>query len=110
MSISKEFIVHLKGKDYPLWQGVLDAATKAGLRSLRTTNVPPLTPRQREVVMLIARGAADKEIGQALGIATATAQRHVSNVLRRLDVPNRAAAVGAVSGSLALKLVAALKL
>ncbi len=80
------------------------------LRSLRTANVPPLTPRQREVVTLIAKGAADKEIGQALGIATATAQRHVSNVLRRLDVPNRAAAVGAVSGSLALKLEAALEL
>ena len=62
-----------------------------------------LTPRQREVVTLIATGAADKEIAQKLGIATGTAQKHVTNALRRLDVPNRAAAaaiVGATAGLL----------
>src|SRR2546429_143377 len=59
-----------------------------GVKVRRGRGSPHSPPRQ---------GAADKEIGQALGIATATAQRHVSNVLRRLDVPNRAAAVGAVS-------------
>jgi len=53
-----------------------------------------LTTRQREIVALIARGATDKEIGAALGIRTATAQKHVANLLRRLGVPNRAAAVG----------------
>lgn len=53
-----------------------------------------LTARQREIVALIARGATDKEIGAALGIRTATAQKHVANLLRRLGVPNRAAAVG----------------
>jgi DNA-binding NarL/FixJ family response regulator len=55
-----------------------------------------LTPRQREVVALIASGHSDKEIATALGIATATAQKHVTNVLRRLKVPNRAAAAVAV--------------
>jgi DNA-binding NarL/FixJ family response regulator len=54
-----------------------------------------LTPRQREVVALIATGASDKEIGSALGIATGTAQKHVTRLLKRLDVPNRAAAVAA---------------
>jgi hypothetical protein len=34
--IAKEFIVNLKGKEYPLFAGVLDAAHKAGLRSLTT--------------------------------------------------------------------------
>jgi DNA-binding NarL/FixJ family response regulator len=53
-----------------------------------------LTARQREIVALIARGATDKEIGATLGIRTATAQKHVANLLRRLGVPNRAAAVG----------------
>jgi len=42
-----------------------------------------LTPRQREVVTLIAQGAADKEIAGALGITTATAQKHVTNLLKR---------------------------
>lgn len=79
------------------------------LRSRPTTNVSPLTPRQHEVLMLIAKGAADKEIGRSLGIATATAQKHVSNLLRRLDVPNRAAAVAVMSGSLAARLRAVLE-
>jgi DNA-binding NarL/FixJ family response regulator len=53
-----------------------------------------LTPRQRQIMSLVARGASDKEIGAVLGIATATAQKHVTNLLRRLGAPNRAAAVG----------------
>jgi DNA-binding NarL/FixJ family response regulator len=53
-----------------------------------------LTARQREIVGLIAGGATDKEIAAALGIRTATAQKHVANLLRRLGVRNRAAAVG----------------
>jgi len=66
-----------------------ELGTSRGVRTLE------LTPRQREVVALIATGASDKEIGTALGIATATAQKHVTHLLRRLDVPNRAAAVAA---------------
>lgn len=58
-----------------------------------------LTPSQRQVVKLIARGAADKEIARTLGIATATAQKHVRNVLRKLGVPNRAAAAAIISGA-----------
>ena len=67
----------------------LGTAASRGARTL------DLTPRQREVVALIATGASDKEIGTALGIATATAQKHVTHLLKRLDVPNRAAAVAA---------------
>jgi DNA-binding NarL/FixJ family response regulator len=55
-----------------------------------------LTPRQREVVTLIAHGATDKEIARSLGITTPTAQKHVANVLKRLGVPNRAAAAAAL--------------
>ncbi len=54
-----------------------------------------LTPRQLEVLALVARGEADKEIAAILGISTATAQRHVTNILDRLRVRNRAAAVAA---------------
>jgi len=66
-----------------------------GQLALRTNRNLELTPRQREVVALIATGASDKEIGNALGITTATAQKHVTRLLKRLDVPNRAAAVAA---------------
>jgi DNA-binding NarL/FixJ family response regulator len=57
-----------------------------------------LTPRQREIVALIARGASDREIGHRLGITTSTTQKHVQALLRRLEVPNRAAAVAAILG------------
>lgn len=56
-----------------------------------------LTPRQEEIMDLVARGATDKEIAAALGIAQATAQKHVTNILQRLHVPNRAAAVAVVA-------------
>ena len=68
-----------------------------GRRTPLVTNGIELTPRQREVAALIAKGAADKEIGVTLGITTATAQKHVSNVLKRLRVPNRAAAAATVT-------------
>ena len=77
--------------------------TGAWLRSRRAAAVRSeesvdLTPRQRQIIALIARGATDKEIAGALGIATATAQKHVTNILERLHVPNRAAAVAVVAG------------
>ena len=62
-------------------------------------NALALTPRQREVVTLIAKGAADKEIARTLGITTATAQKHVTNLLKRLNVPNRAAAAAVLVSS-----------
>jgi DNA-binding NarL/FixJ family response regulator len=68
----------------------------------RSRAVASLTPRQQQIVALIAQGASDKEIGGTLGIATATAQKHVTNILERLRVPNRAAAVAAVSSRFAI--------
>jgi DNA-binding CsgD family transcriptional regulator len=59
-------------------------------------NVGRLTERQREVLRLVADGLADKEIAERLGIATATAQKHVTNILERLHVANRAAAAASV--------------
>jgi DNA-binding NarL/FixJ family response regulator len=77
---------------------ILAEFVKNQVRSLQPGKALSLTPRQREVIALIATGAADKEIARALGITTATAQKHVTNLLKRLNVPNRAAAV-AVTGS-----------
>jgi len=83
-------------------RAVLGDRIRAGLGTAasRGARRRELTPRQCEVVALIATGASDKEIATALGIATGTAQKHVTRLLKRLDVPNRAAAVAAtlVSG------------
>jgi DNA-binding NarL/FixJ family response regulator len=49
----------------------------------------PLTPRQTEVLRLLAKGASNKDIADALGCAEATVRVHVSTVLRLLGVENR---------------------
>jgi DNA-binding NarL/FixJ family response regulator len=59
-----------------------------------------LTARQRQILERIAHGDTDKEIAGRLGIAVATAHKHVQNLLRRLGVPNRAAAVTRANGFL----------
>jgi DNA-binding NarL/FixJ family response regulator len=48
-----------------------------------------LTPREREVLRLIARGYAYKEIAAELGISAKTVESHVSAVLRKLQLSNR---------------------
>jgi len=49
-----------------------------------------LTPREREIVTLIAAGRSNKAIGQELGISPATAARHVANILLKLGFSSRA--------------------
>lgn len=73
------------------WLRDTSSKQRSHVQSARRGN---LTKRQREIVGLIATGATDKQIASRLGIRTSTAQKHVSNILRRLGVANRAAAVG----------------
>lgn len=54
--------------------------------------LPPLTPREREVLALVARGRTNREIADDLVISAKTVSVHVSNVLGKLDVTNRNAA------------------
>lgn len=54
---------------------------------------PELSPREREILQLIRRGRSNKEIGAALFIAEDTVKRHVSNLLQKLRVDDRAQAV-----------------
>ena len=48
-----------------------------------------LTPREAEVLTLVARGYTNREIATALFISVKTASFHVSHILRKLDAPNR---------------------
>jgi DNA-binding CsgD family transcriptional regulator len=48
-----------------------------------------LTPREAEVLTLVARGYTNREIAEALVISVKTASVHVSHILRKLDAPNR---------------------
>jgi DNA-binding NarL/FixJ family response regulator len=52
---------------------------------------PALTPRQREVVALVASGLPNDEVATRLGLSQRTVERHVSDVLVRWSLPNRTA-------------------
>ena len=54
---------------------------------------PALTPREVQVVALIAEGLRNKEIAVALGISEQTAKVHVKNILAKLHVSDRAAVI-----------------
>jgi DNA-binding NarL/FixJ family response regulator len=54
---------------------------------------PSLTPREVDVVRLIAQGMRNKEIAVALGISEETAKVHVKNILAKLNVSDRAAVI-----------------
>jgi DNA-binding NarL/FixJ family response regulator len=47
---------------------------------------PALTPREREIVQLLAEGRTNKEIAGRLGISAKTAESHRTNVMRKLGV------------------------
>lgn len=54
---------------------------------------PLLTARQQQIVQLAARGASNKEIAQALGIAPHTVKNHLAQIFEKLGASNRTQAV-----------------
>ena len=48
-----------------------------------------LTPREQEVVALLARGASNHQIASALDCSPRTVEHHVSSILRKAEVENR---------------------
>ncbi len=53
---------------------------------------PSLTPREQQVLTLMADGLSNREISMQLGMAEQSAKNHVSSLLRKLHAPNRTAA------------------
>ena len=48
-----------------------------------------LSPREREILALIAKGASNKEVARELNIAEATVKIHVQHILRKLNLSSR---------------------
>ncbi len=87
----------------PLREAIEASAARAGLRLPAApqpeTGATPdpldelgLTAREREVLRLLGAGRTNQQISEQLVIARKTASVHVSNILRKLDVSNRAEA------------------
>lgn len=51
--------------------------------------IEPLSEREREVLVLLAQGLANKDIAEKLVITEGTVKNHVSNILAKLQVENR---------------------
>jgi NarL family two-component system response regulator LiaR len=92
--------------------GQVRLAPEAAARLMREVRAPatspealsePLTERETEVLKLIARGKANKQIARELFVAISTVKTHVNNLYRKLDVSSRtqaalyAAHIGLVS-------------
>jgi DNA-binding NarL/FixJ family response regulator len=58
----------------------------AGLVDEGKSSLERLTPRQREVLQLIAEGKTSKQIAKRLGISLRTAEEHRSDLMKKLDI------------------------
>lgn len=61
-------------------------------RQVNRTGTENLTPREWEVLALIAQGYSDKEVARSLFISTETARSHVKSIYKKLQVSTRRAA------------------
>ncbi len=65
------------------------------------SSLDKLSPREREVIMMLARGASNKEIARSLDLVESTVKIHVQGILRKLNLSSRVqAAVFAVEHGL----------
>ena len=75
----------------PVFTSSLAGLVLSEFRRIATTdpNEPELTPRENEVLKLVAKGYTYKEIGEKLFISTKTVQNHVQNILTKLQMKKR---------------------
>lgn len=68
---------------------VLSAVSR---RSRRNSGSAGLTPRETQVLVLIATGASAKQVARMLGIAPKTVETHIERIYAKIAVTSRAAA------------------
>jgi PAS domain S-box-containing protein len=84
--------------------GLIQLSTKKEAPALRKQDVPALTPRQLEVLMLLSEGKSVREIGKELYLSEATVRNHVRSLLQalgahsQLEVLAKAREMGILTG------------
>ena len=74
-------------------RGTIDASAMQSVMSRRHDDVgADLTPREREVLALLAAGMSNQEIADKLTLAVGTVRLYVSSILAKLGAPNRTSA------------------
>jgi len=80
----------------PLSRGLatlmIDALHGDDARTRARERFSSLSSRERQVLDLVAQGAANKQIAELLTISEFTVKRHVQNILQKLELPSRKAA------------------
>jgi DNA-binding NarL/FixJ family response regulator len=71
----------------------LEGALASWLHPPAATPADGLTPREAEVLSLLAEGRSNRSIAQRLGISERTARFHVESILAKLGVENRSEAI-----------------
>jgi two-component system, NarL family, nitrate/nitrite response regulator NarL len=69
--------------------GVFDVLMERGTQD----QLDPLTPRERDILSLIVAGRSNREIAEALGITSATAETHRKNLKKKLGIATTAGLV-----------------
>ncbi len=72
---------------------IADFASRDHSARPKPVTLDELTPRELEVLRLIARGLSNTEISEALVVAPQTTKTHIGRILRKLDLRDRAQAV-----------------
>lgn len=92
----QQAVMHVRGEvragrlDAAAVDAVLDAA---GHRTTRTVSAPAgLTPREVEVLVLIARGSTTQQVARALGITPKTAGNHIERIYAKIGASSRSTA------------------
>jgi DNA-binding NarL/FixJ family response regulator len=87
-SVTRQLIAEFVRRDPPAamarWEATGSPTGPAGL-----TGLTGLTEREKEVLVLVARGLSNQEIGQELFVTPATAKTHVSRLLMKLGARDR---------------------
>lgn len=73
------------------WQA--ESAKKSEKKINKDVNIDALTPKEKEVLSLVAKGASNQEIANELCVQDVTVKTHLNSIFKKLKVSNRTQAV-----------------